>query len=733
MIDDRDGTVLGSIPDFRTLVESAHDVLWVFDLELGYTYISPSVRHMRGYEVGEAMRLGLDQVLAPESYRRAMEMFAMEKELELKGHRHEPGWATTEEFEMMRKDGSTFWAEVTVNLLYSERGSIRGIMGITRDISGRRHAEEELRRYKEDLEATVRERTLELVHTNERLREEIRGRERVEKELRESAEKYRIHFSLTNDVMFSYDNQFRVLSVSSNVERVLGYRPEELVGKTFQEADVLDPESLPVAFENALKILAGNPVYSSIYLFITRDGRRRYGEVSGVPCMQDGRVYAVTTVARDVTERMEMANAIKESEERYRVTLEGMPAAVSIVRVSDSRLLYVNEAFSRITGYTADEALGRTLSELDLPHAQASGARSGDLDGAFAASDNTGSRLRRKDGALLDVQVSTRPVHYDSQDCLVMVITDVTDLRQIEEERRRLEMQSQKMESIATLARGIAHDFNNILTSIIGYTGMSLRDISGLKGSTKEVEAVLKDLEEVRRAADRASVLVNHILAFSRHPEREPVPVDLCKLTAGSTKTLRQTLPPSITIREDLSETCMIMGDAAQMHQVLANLFANAAQAMEKTGGQITVSLHRAIVLDDAASVLGLAPGPYVKLTVRDTGPGISPKLMSRIFDPYFTTRWKGEGSGLGLSIVHGIVKGHGGVVNCVSEPGEGACFEVYIPEYCYEKDLSTHSGCSKKERDEKVIDLDGDLPPAQEGKTKGAPRHIRQSKDRPS
>ena len=189
---------------------------------------------------------------------------------------------------------------------------------------------------------------------------------KVEEALREGEEKYLIHFSLANDVMFSYDNQFRILSVSPNVERVLGYKPEELVGGTFHDLHVLHPDYMELAFNNALKVLSGKTVYSSIYEFIAKDGARRFGEVSGVPLMRDGKVVAVITVARDITKRMEMEKSLQESEERYRITLQSMPDAVSIIRVEDVHYIYSNDAFSKITGYSLGETIGKTPFDVNI-------------------------------------------------------------------------------------------------------------------------------------------------------------------------------------------------------------------------------------------------------------------------------------------------------------------------------------------------------------------------------
>ncbi len=701
--------IKGSEERYSNLVENAHDVLWVFDLNLGYTYISPSVKRLRGYSVEEAMKQRLDQVLTPESSKKARELFERERLLEISGQRHGPDWSLTSEFEMIHKDGSTFWIEVTMNPLHDEAGRIKGIMGITRDISERKQAEEELKKDRDDLEGLVKNRTAELMKANEQLKKEIQERKQVEESLRESTEKYRIHFSLANDVMFSYDNLFRVLSVSPNVERLLGYKPEELVGRTFQDLNVLHPDYMDEAVDNAMHVLSGETIYSSIYEFITKDGTRKFGEVSGVPLIRDGQVVGVISVARDVTERIEMANSIQESEERYRITLQSMPDAVSIIKTEEARYLYVNDAFCKITGYTLEEVKEKTPFDLNLP------ATPEGLDHYLGIIKNNESidslehQCRKKDGTIIDTLVSARPVHYSGEDCLVMVIADITALKQIEEEKKRLEIQSQKMESIGTLASGIAHDFNNILTSIIGYTQMSMKDILSLTKGEQDISVVRSDLNEVRNAAHRARDLVNHILAFSRHAEKDFVPINLSTTIKESLKVLRTTLPSNIKVSENLIDPYLILGYPAQIHQVLTNLCTNAAHAMDKTGGEIEVSLQR-VIIDDTLN-LDVTPGPYLRLSIRDTGPGMTEKVMTRIFDPYFTTKWKGHGTGLGLSIVHGIVKSHGGAISCNTVLGEGTTFDIYLPEYEFGKeDGEIKAEITHTLGDKRILDLDEDL-----------------------
>lgn len=512
---------------------------------------------------------------------------------------------------------------------------------------------------------------------------EMSRQRKVVESLRGDVEKYHIHFSLANDIMFSYDDQFRVLSVSPNVERILGYRPEELIGGTFQSLNVLNPDYMELAIKNALKVLSGETVYASIYEFIAKDGTRKFGEVSGVPVIQDGRFAGSVTVARDVTSRMEMEKTLQQSEERYRITLQTMPEAVSITRMDDAVYIYNNEAFSRITGYSPHEAIGKTPLDLDLPLSTDDFIRCMEFTRGNIPVDSLELQFRRKDGSIIDTLLSARPVLYGKEQCMLMVMADVTDLKRIEEEKRSLELQSQKMESIGTLAGGIAHDFNNILTTIIGYTKMTMKDIKDSKKAGKDLDAISSDLKEVRNAALRARDLVNHILAFSRHGERKFEPIELGSTIRESLLKLRPTLPANIKIRENLAASNLIMGDATQVHQVITNLCSNAIHAMKEKGGVIDVGVSRIEVsANEGNTNIDVSSGAYLKLTVKDTGCGMTKKVIARIFDPYFTTRFSGHGAGLGLSVVHGILKSHGGAISCKSSFGEGTTFDIYLPEY---------------------------------------------------
>ncbi|THB76248.1 MAG: response regulator [Desulfobacteraceae bacterium] len=254
------------------------------------------------------------------------------------------------------------------------------------------------------------------------------------------------------------------------------------------------------------------------------------------------------------------------------------------------------------------------------------------------------------------------------------------------EERKRIEgdlRQSQKMESIGTLAGGIAHDFNNILSAIFGYTELAKKQV-------KNPEKLSVYHENIMKAADRARELVRQILTFGRKNEQENVPIQMAMLVRESSEFLRSSIPSTIEIRTDIQSEAIIISDPTQIHQIILNLCTNAYQAMSDTGGIITISLKDVTVTEnDGAAGMLLAPGQYVLLEVGDTGPGIPDHVMDNIFEPYFTTKGKGSGTGLGLAVVHGIIQRNKGHLSVASKVGNGAVFSVYLPvsEQAHESD----------------------------------------------
>ena len=271
-------------------------------------------------------------------------------------------------------------------------------------------------------------------------------------------------------------------------------------------------------------------------------------------------------------------------------------------------------------------------------------------------------------------------------------------------------MQSQKMESIGNLAGGIAHDFNNILSSIIGFTELALDDAPR--------ETALEDsLQEVRSAARRAKELVKQILAFARQSDENRSPIQPKLIIEEVLKFIRSTIPATIKIRQEIESDCLIMGNATQVHQLLMNLCANAADAMEDAGGVLRVSLKAVVVKkQDALNSIGLEQGEYVEIAVADTGAGIAPDVIGSIFDPYFTTKGPGEGTGMGLAMVHGIVESYGGKITVDSRLGKGTAITIYLPVTGKRKSLRAYVPEQLPSGNERILFVDDEFTIAKMG-----------------
>jgi PAS domain S-box-containing protein len=284
---------------------------------------------------------------------------------------------------------------------------------------------------------------------------------------------------------------------------------------------------------------------------------------------------------------------------------------------------------------------------------------------------------RRQDGKSILLEIEESPI-IDENGKTVLIAgaaRNITDRKRAEEEKEKLEAQlrqSQKMEAIGTMAGGIAHDFNNILSIILGNTELAIRDVP-------EWHPVKESLDEVRQACLRAKDVVRQLLSFCRKSEMQLRPIDISVILRESLKLIRSTLPSNIEIRQDFDGGIWtILGDPTQINQILINLSANGSDAIGSAGGILSVSLENVEIARQDPE-LNLEPGRYVKISISDTGVGISAEDMERIFDPYYTTKKVGRGTGMGLAVVHGIVETHNGRINVNSTPGKGTAFEIFF------------------------------------------------------
>lgn len=379
----------------------------------------------------------------------------------------------------------------------------------------------------------------------------------------------------------------------------------------------------------------------------------------------------------------DMADGLKRGELRFQAVVEATPTALVMVDGTGT-ITQVNAEAESCFGYERDEMVGKPLQML-LP----GGARGGHagLPGALSEDATAQSKHPKrdlmghhKDGTIFPIELGSRPLVLEDRPIVLYAVLDITDRRAMEASAR----QQQKLEVIGTLAGGIAHDFNNILTAVMGFLDLAMHSIAS---GTEPYQ----HLSEVKKASSRAKDLVAQILAISRPGDQELRPIKLHLVVQEALSLLRESIPTTISFREHISADCgLVLADASQIHQVTLNLCTNAAHAMREQGGTLTVRVEETRIEDGAGtSPEGLERGRYVRLTVRDTGHGMDEDTKARIFEPYFSTKEVGEGTGLGLATVLAIVEDHDGAVTVQSRPGQGTEFGLYFPVHTGTQDVS--------------------------------------------
>jgi len=552
--------------------------------------------------------------------------------------------------------------------------------------------EQALQKAKENLEQRVTERTAAIARSNQELKVEINDRKRVENALRESDEKFRTLIANISDVIVILDAKGIIRYNSPSIRRHFGWKPEALLGT--DSLDLVHPRD-QARVRRKMKRLMGSPgATRTIHCrFRAQDRSHRAIEIIAVNMLDAERINGVLLNFRDISERIASEQALRASEQRLRKAQamahvghwEFDPATRTIRGSEEWFRLYGLErkaatvSLKTVRAIIMEEDRARMAQMLEaLLH------RNAEYDVVF--------RIRRAN--------DDQPVWLHSKAELIFrgdgheplvsgVVQDITASKRAEEEKLQLEnqlRQAQKMESIGTLAGGIAHDFNNILSPIIGFTEMTA-------GELPENSQARANLEEVLAAAHRAKDMVRHILTFSRQDSQEMKPMSLRPVVQESMKLLRSSLPSTIDIQMRFDEeTGSVMGDSTQIHQLVVNLCTNAYQAMREQGGRLDVTLTQQ-VFDRAAALPSrdMLPGAYVCLRVQDTGHGIDQAIIDRIFEPYFTTKGPAEGTGMGLSMVHGIVKRHQGHIAVASTLGQGTTFHVYIPQMASVHETTLH------------------------------------------
>ncbi len=515
--------------------------------------------------------------------------------------------------------------------------------------------------------------------------EDITERRQIEKTLIESEERFRRLFEDLGDAVFVTKiggiEQGEIIEVNPSAEKQTGYIKDELIGMNIsRDLAVLGTGEIS-EYEWDEKLLKDGFI-STTEKKKRKDGAQYWVEVVVTPVDYKG-IKACLSINRDITKR-------KQSEEDLKIlttAINQSPVSIVITNLQGD-IEYVNPKFCELTGYSAKEAFGKNSRILK------SGETPKEMYDQLWETITTGKKWRgefhnkKKNGELYWEDAVISPIKNDNGEIthFIAVKEDITERKQAEEEKARLEKQlrqTQRLETIGTLAGGIAHDFNNILAPIMGFADMAMLAL-------KKNDPLYDDLEQIVKGGYRAKDLIQQILLFSKQSEKERLPLSLHIIVKEALKLIRPSIPTTIQINQMIDESCgKVLADATQIHQVIVNLCTNAWQAMEEKGGKLTIKLtQKKLDVDTVKRHPNFDKTNYACLSIVDTGPGMDEQTMDRIFEPFFTTKAVDKGSGLGLSVVHGIVQSHNGDILVYSEPGKGASFYLYLPIIKSEKGI---------------------------------------------
>ena len=506
------------------------------------------------------------------------------------------------------------------------------------------------------------------------------------------------------------DREGNLIAWNKAMEDMTGVRAKEMLGKGNHEYAIpFYGERRPGLIDLVLK---PKDEIQKLYRTIKCQGDVLIGEAY-IPNLQGRMAYVLGTASplydtkgsiigaietiRDVTDQRQMELQIASEHDRLAAILDGIPIPAFMIDLNHTVVLWNrnNEVF---TEKPKGEMLGKrldlsflftdktplTLAELvlELPdedlickYGSKGVLKSNIFPGAF---ESTGTIIIGGEEHTMSIQAARIYNQHGEVIGAVQTAQDITERIRIQKEQEKLQsqlIQAQKIEAIGTLAGGIAHDFNNILTGIMGYTEL-------YKDAVRDRPKVYHSMEQVLKAAERARDLVKQILTFSRKAEQEKKPIAIAPIVKEVVNFMRASLPATIEITLKSKEPSdVVMANPTQMHQVLVNLCTNSGHAMKDKGGVLEIGIEEILIdADDRLNHQSIRHGHYLLLTIRDTGNGISQENIERIFEPYFTTKEKGEGTGLGLAVVRGIVKDHGGEIRVYSEVGKGTIFRVYLP-----------------------------------------------------
>ncbi len=604
---------------YRAVFRNAAVGIDLVDIDGRFLEVNEALCTMLGYTPDELLRCTIEEITHPDDVAKSREQLMAMTRGEKRCYRIEKRY--------LRKDGSVVWGDLSVIGVSDQDGDWKYTIGIIADITERK---------------------------------------KVEEALKAGEEQYRALVQASPEAMFVH-RRGRFVLVNAATTRLFGADgPEDLVGKPL--LDRLHRDFHEIMRERVREaLISGGPSTRTEAKLVRLDGSLVDIRVAVVPLTYQGHL-ALLSIADDITARKKAEETLRESEERYRAVFEQTTEAILIVR-PDGETLHANAAALELLGATRDEVVGADIIEYYWEPADRPRFREAiDANGSVKGFSWT---ARRRDGSKRECDINSTILR-DAEGNAIAYLSLIRDLTEIKILERQL-MTAQKMEAVGTLAGGVAHDFNNLLQVVLGYSELLLDD--------ERFPAPFRDdLTRIRQAATNGADLVQRLLTFSRKTEFRPRPVNLNRRIEQLRKMLTRTIPKMITIELALADDlAAINADPTQMEQVLMNLAVNARDAMPQ-GGRLLLETQNVNLDEDYCRIhLGAKPGPHVLLSVSDTGKGMDRDTLVHIFEPFYTTKGPGEGTGLGLAMVYGIVKQHDGFIMCYSEPSRGTTFKIYF------------------------------------------------------
>jgi two-component system, cell cycle sensor histidine kinase and response regulator CckA len=542
------------------------------------------------------------------------------------------------------------------------------------DITEKKHVEEELHGYRENLEEIVKERTAELERKNKNLEKEITERKRAEEALLKSAEEIRDLYNNAPCGYHSLDKNSVFVRINDTELNWLGYTREEIIGK-MKFTSVLTEASKKTSRQTFPRFKEQGWINDLEFEMIRKNGTVMPVLLNATAIKDsNGSFIRSRSTLFDITERKKAEKELRESEQRFRSMFERHLAVMLLIDPDSGSIIDVNPAAAKFYGYSRTTLTTMNIAEINqLPPEEITAYR------RQAEQENHNFFIfphRLSNGVIRTVEVNASPIYSQGQVLLFSIVHDITERKKAEEEKKKLEMQlmqSQKMEGLGRFAGGIAHDLNNVLYPIIIDTELLLEE-------TVPDTHLHQTLNQILKAAYRQRDMVRQILSFSRRSEQKFTPITVTPVLEETIALLKSSLPGTIKLKKHIDvHSDTILGDSTQVQQVIMNLFRNAADAIGSRRGTIEVRLENTS-LESSAAHPEREVGQILKLMVKDTGHGMTKEVRDQIFEPFYTTKEIGKGSGMGLSVVYGILEKHGGTIAVESEPGKGSEFTVLLP-----------------------------------------------------